>query len=45
MSPINEIEVPNITIPNVVSDQHWLNEIPNVPSNHPPITTQKDFQL
>jgi hypothetical protein len=40
MSPINEIEVPNITIPNVVSNQHWLNGIPNVPSNHPPITTQ-----
>ena len=26
MSPINEIEVPNITIPNVVSNQQWLNE-------------------
>ena len=45
MSPINEIEVPNITIPNVVSDQHWLNEIPIVPSNHPPITTQIGFPI
>ena len=45
MSPINEIEVPNITIPNVVSNQHWLNEIPNVPSNHPPITTQIGFPI
>ena len=45
MSPINEIEVPNITIPNVVSNQHWLNGIPNIPSNHPPITTQIGFPI
>ena len=45
MSPINEFEVPNITIPNVVSNQHWLNGIPNVPSNHPPITTQIGFPI
>ena len=45
MSPINEIEVPNITIPNVVSNQQWLNDIPNVPSNHPPITTQIGFPI
>ena len=45
MSPINEIEVPNIVIPNVVSKQQWLNSIPNVPSNHPPITTQIGFPI
>ena len=45
MSPINEIEVPNITIPNVVSNQHWLNGIPNVPSNHPPVTTHIGFPI
>ena len=45
MSPINEIEVPNITIPNVVSNQHWLNGIPNVPSNPPPVTTQIGFPI
>ena len=45
MSPINEIEIPNIKIPNVVSNQHWLNGIPNVPSNHPPITTQIGFPI
>ena len=44
-SPINEIEVPNITIPNVVSNQQWLNSIPNIPSNHPPITTQIGFPI
>ena len=45
MSPINEIEVPNITVPNVVSNQQWLNDIPNIPSNHPPITTQIGFPI
>ena len=45
MSPINEIDIPNVTIPNVVSNQHWLNGIPNIPSNHPPITTQIGFPI
>ena len=45
MSPINEIEIPNITIPNVVSDQQWLNSIPNIPSNHPPVTTNIGFPI
>ena len=45
MSPINEIQVPNITIPNVVSNHQWLNSIPNIPSNHPPITTNIGFPI
>ena len=45
MSPINEIEIPNIKIPNVVSNQTWLNSIPNIPSNHPPITTNIGFPI
>ena len=45
MSPINEIEVPNIVIPNVGRTQQWLNKIPHVPSNHPPITTQIGFPI
>ena len=45
MSPINEIEVPNITVPNIVSNQEWLNSIPNIPSNHPPITTNIGFPI
>ena len=45
MSPINEIEVPNITIPNVESNQQWLNSIPNIPSNHPPVTTNIGFPI
>ena len=45
MSPVNEINIPNITIPNVVSNQQWLNSIPNIPSNHPPITTHIGFPI
>ena len=45
MSPVNEINIPNITIPNVVSNQQWLNSIPNIPSNHPPITTDIGFPI
>ena len=45
MSPINEIEIPNITIPNVVSNKQWLNSIPNIPSNHPPVTTDIGFPI
>ena len=45
MSPVIEINIPNITIPNVVSNQQWLNSIPNIPSNHPPITTHIGFPI
>ena len=45
MSPVNEINIPNITIPNVVSNQQWLNSIPNIPSNHPPVTTDIGFPI
>ena len=45
MSQVNEINIPNITIPNVLSNQQWLNSIPNVPSNHPPITTHIGFPI
>ena len=45
MSPINEIEVPNITVPNIVSNQEWLKSIPNIPSNHPPVTTNIGFPI
>ena len=45
MSEINEINIPNITIPNVVSNQQWLNSIPNIPSNNPPVTTYIGFPI
>ena len=39
------IQVPNITIPNVVSTRLVDGRQPNVPSNHPPITTQIGFPI
>ena len=45
MSPVNDINIPNITIPNVVSSESWIYGIPNVPSNHPPITTNIGFPI
>jgi len=45
MSPINQIKVPNVVIPNVGVNQQWLNKIPNIPSNHPPVTTYIGFPI
>ena len=45
MSEVNEINIPNIVIPNVVSRESWIYGIPNVPSNHPPITTNIGFPI
>ena len=45
MSEVNEINIPNIVIPIVVSSESWIYGIPNVPSNHPPITTNIGFPI
>ena len=46
MSPVNNINRPNITIPNVVvSNQQWIYGIPSIPSNHPPVTLQIGFPI
>ena len=45
MSEVNEINIPNIIIPNVVSRESWIYGIPNIPSNHPPITTNIGFPI
>ena len=45
MSEINEINIPNIIIPNVVSSESWIYGIPNIPSNHPPVTTNIGFPI
>jgi len=45
MSEVNEINIPNIVIPNVVSSESWIFGIPNIPSNHPPITTNIGFPI
>jgi len=42
MGKIKNIEVENISVPQIHS-RDWL--IPNVPSNHPPITTQIGFPI
>ena len=45
MSEINEINIPNITIPKFGTNEVWLNGVPFVPSNHPPVTTQIGFPI
>jgi len=45
MSEINEINIPNIIIPRFGTNDIWLNSVPFVPSNHPPITTQIGFPI
>ena len=45
MSEINEINIPNIVIPKFGTNEVWLNGVPFVPSNHPPVTTQIGFPI
>ena len=44
MEPINEIGVPNVTIPQV-KQSDWILGIPFVPNNDPPITLQIGFPI
>ena len=45
MSEINEINIPNITIPKFSTNEVWLNGVPFVPSNDPPVTLQIGFPI
>ena len=45
MSEINDINIPNVVIPKFGTNEVWLNGVPFVPSNHPPITTQIGFPI
>ena len=45
MSEINEVNIPNVVIPNIVSSESWIYGIPNIPSNHPPVTTNIGFPI
>ena len=45
MSEIKQINIPNIVIPEFGTNEVWLNGVPFVPSNHPPITTQIGFPI
>jgi len=45
MSEINEINIPNIVIPKYGTNDVWLNGIPFIPNNDPPVTTQIGFPI
>ena len=45
MSEIKQINIPNIVIPKFGTNEVWLNGVPFVPSNHPPVTTQIGFPI
>jgi len=45
MSEINEINIPDITIPKFGTNEVWLNGVPFVPSNNPPVTLQIGFPI
>ena len=44
MEPIEEIGVPNVTIPQIVQ-RDWLIGVPFVPNNDPPVTLQLGFPI
>ena len=45
MSEINEINIPNVVIPQFGTNEVWLNGVPFIPSNHPSVTTQIGFPI
>ena len=45
MSEIKQINVPNIVIPKFGTNEVWLNGVPFVPNNDPPITLQIGFPI
>jgi len=44
MDPIEEINIPNITIRQIES-RSWMYSIPSVPNNNPPVTLQLGFPI
>ena len=45
MSEIKQINIPNIAIPNFGTNDVWLNGVPFVPNNDPPVTLQLGFPI
>ena len=45
MSEIKQINIPNVAIPKFGTNDVWLNGVPFVPNNHPPVTHNLVFQL
>ena len=45
MSEIKQINIPNIVIPKFGTNDVWLNGVPFVPNNDPPVTLQLGFPI
>ena len=46
MEPIQKIDIPNIVIPKIRNESGgWLNGVPFVPNNDPPVTLQLGFPI
>ena len=45
MSEIKQINIPNIAIPKFGTNDVWLNGVPFVPNNDPPVTLQLGFPI
>ena len=45
MSEIKQINVPNVVIPKFGTNEVWLNGVPFVPNNDPPVTLQIGFPI
>ena len=45
MSEIKQINIPNIAIPNFGTNDVWLNGVPFIPNNDPPVTLQLGFPI
>ena len=45
MSEINEIKIPNVTIPQIGTVDQWLYDIPYIPNNDPPVTLKLGFPI
>ena len=45
MEPIQKIDIPNVTIPQFGTNEVWLNGVPFVPNNDPPVTLQLGFPI
>ena len=45
MSQINEINIPNVVIKEFGTNEVWLNGVPFVPNNDPPVTLQLGFPI
>ena len=45
MGQVNEIKIPNVVVPRIGTNDQWLNQIPYIPNNDPPVTLQIGFPI